>query len=100
MAIATAGSTKLNENFIRCSFYEILTRYLSNCYTFGMEMNLPSGRADLVLTGIPGTTFHNDCRVIEFKYFKAKDAAQVEELAAARPEDAAQVKVPSMRVSS
>ena len=57
-----------------------------------MEMNLPSGRADLVLTGIPGTTFHNDCRVIEFKYFKAKDAAQVEELAAARPEDAAQVK--------
>ena len=83
---------KLNENFIRCSFYEILTRYLSNCYTFGMEMNLPSGRADLVLTGIPGTTFHNDCRVIEFKYFKAKDAALVEELATARPEDAAQVK--------
>ena len=83
---------KLNENFIRCSFYEVLSRYLSNCYTFGMEPNLPSGRADLVLTGIPGTAFHNDCRMLEFKYFKAKDAALVEALGEARPEDAEQVK--------
>lgn len=83
---------KINENFIRCSFYEVLSRYLSSCYTFALEQNLPSGRSDLVLTGIPGTSFHNDCRVVEFKYFKAKDAGIVESLEVARPEDVAQVK--------
>ena len=83
---------KINENFIRCSFYEVLSRYLSNCYTFAVEQNLPSGRADLVLTGIPGTAFHNDCRVVEFKYFKAKDAAMIEALEVVRSEDADQVR--------
>ncbi len=83
---------KINENFIRCSFYEVLSRYLSNCYTFAVEQNLPSGRADLVLTGISGTAFHNDCRVGEFKYFKAKDATMVEALKVVRPEDADQVR--------
>ena len=83
---------KINENFIRCSFYEVLSRYLSNCYTFAVEQNLPSGRADLVLTGISGTAFHNDCRVVEFKYFKAKDAAMIEALEVVRSEDADQVR--------
>ena len=83
---------KINENFIRCSFYEVCSRYLSNSYTFAIEQNLPSGRADLVLTGIPGTSFHNDCRVVEFKYFKAKDAHVVEALTTSRPEDVEQVK--------
>lgn len=83
---------KMNENFLRCSFYEVLTRYLSNCYTFAIEQNLHSGRADLVLTGIPGTSFHNDCRVVEFKYFKAKDANKIKLLAAPFPEDMEQVK--------
>lgn len=83
---------KMNENFIRCSFFELLSRYLSNCYTFAIEQNLPSGRADLVLTGIPGTSFHNDCRIIEFKYFKSKDAGIVDNLEEARLEDAQQVK--------
>lgn len=82
---------KINENFIRCSFYELMSRYLSQCYTFALELNLPSGRADLVLTGIPGTDFHNDCRVVEVKYFKAGEAAVVEALEAPRAEDAAQV---------
>ena len=82
---------KINENFIRCSFYELMSRYLSQCYTFALELNLPSGRADLVLTGIPGTDFHNDCRVVEVKYFKAGEAAMVEALEAPRAEDAAQV---------
>ena len=71
---------KINENFIRCSFYELMSRYLSQCFTFALEMNLPSGRADLVMTGMPGTDFHNDCRVVEFKYYKAKDVAFVESL--------------------
>ena len=83
---------KMNENFIRCSFFELLSRYLSNCYTFAIEQNLPSGRADLVLTGIPGTSFHNDCRIIEFKYYKSKDAGIVDHLEEARLEDCQQVK--------
>ena len=82
---------KINENFIRCSFYELLSRYLSQCYTFALEMNLPSGRADLVLTGVPGTTFHNDCRVVEFKYFKAKDAGKVSALDHPEASDVKQV---------
>ena len=82
---------KINENFIRCSFYELMSRYLSQCFTFALEMNLPSGRADLVLTGIPGTDFHNDCRVVEFKYYKAKDTAIVESLETPVQEDIEQV---------
>jgi hypothetical protein len=83
---------KINENFIRCSFFELTSRYLSDCYTFAIEPNLPSGRADLVLNGMLGTSFHNDCRVVEFKYFKAKEAAKVRALKAAREEDVEQVK--------
>lgn len=41
---------------------------------------------------MPGTSFHNDCRVVEFKYFKAKDAADIKALDAARPADVEQVK--------
>ena len=83
---------KMNENFIRCSFFEILSRYLSSCYTFAIEQNLPSGRADLVMTGIPGSAYHHDCRIIEFKYLKSKDAAMIDQLLEARPSDALQVK--------
>ena len=82
---------KINENFIRCSFYELMSRYLSQCFTFALEMNLPSGRADLVLTGMPGTDFHNDCRVVELKYHKASESAWVESLTAPLPEHIAQV---------
>lgn len=82
---------KLNENFIRCSFYELMSRYLSHCYTFALEMNLPSGRADLVMTGMPGTAFHNDCRVVEFKYFKAKAAGKVSVLDGPASDDVEQV---------
>lgn len=82
---------KINENFVRCSFFELLSRYLSNCYTFALEQNLPSGRADLVLTGIPGTDFHNDCRIVEFKYYKASELDKVECLTAPREEDVRQV---------
>ncbi|MDR0895784.1 MAG: PD-(D/E)XK nuclease domain-containing protein [Prevotellaceae bacterium] len=51
-----------------------------------------SGRPDLVMKGLPGTSYHNDYRVVEFKYFKAKDEAVVEALTAPREEDIAQVK--------
>ena len=83
---------KINENFIRCSFFEVCSRYLSNCFTFALEQNLPSGRADFVMTGIPGTDFHNDCRIVEFKYFKSKEATEVEKMSMPRPADVSQVK--------
>lgn len=83
---------KVNENFIRCSFFELCSRYLSACYTFALEQNLPSGRADLVLTGIPNTTCHNDCRVVEFKYYKANEASQVEAATAPAEADVKQVR--------
>ena len=82
---------KINENFVRCSFFELLSRYLSNSYTFAIEQNLPSGRADLVLTGIPGSSFHNDCRIVEFKYFKASESARVKAIDAPCEEDMKQV---------
>ena len=43
-------------------------------------------------SGIPGTSFHNDCRIIEFKYYKSKDAGIVDHLEEAHLEDAQQVK--------
>lgn len=82
---------KINENFVRCSFYELCSRYMRGRFTFALEQNLPSGRAGFVMTGIPGTSYHNDCRVVEFKYFKTKDAAMVESLTEARAEDIRQV---------
>ena len=82
---------KINENFVRCSFFELLSRYLSDSYTFAIEQNLPSGRADLVLTGIPGSSFHNDCRIVEIKYFKASESARLKAIDAPRDEDVAQV---------
>jgi hypothetical protein len=83
---------KMNENFIRCSFFDLCYRYLSGTYTFAVEQNLPSGRADFVMTGTPGTEHHNDCRVVEFKYFKAGEARTIESLTAAREEVVAHVK--------
>ena len=82
---------KLNENFIRCSFFELCSRYLSPWFTFSIEQNHASGRSDFVMTGIRGGDFNNDCRVVEFKYFKASEAAKVEAMTEARAEDVAQV---------
>jgi hypothetical protein len=83
---------KINENFVRCAFFWLWSDYLGDSYSFAIESNYPSGRPDLVMKGLPGTSFHNDCRVVEFKYFKAKDEAVVEALTAPREEDIAQVK--------
>lgn len=44
---------KINENFIRCSFYELVSRYLSHCYTFAIEQNNSVGRSDFEMIGIP-----------------------------------------------
>ena len=84
------------EPLVRNYFEEYLGQFPAQVFdrvndTFALEQNLPSGRADLVLTGIPGTDFHNDCRVVEFKYFKMGDAARIEALTNPEPGDVEQV---------
>lgn len=83
---------KINENFIRCSFFELCSRYLSGSYTFAIEQNNSVGRSDFEMTGIPGTEYYKDDRVVEFKYFKSKEAASVLALADPRPDDVRQVR--------
>ena len=82
---------KINENFIRCSFFELVSRYLSSCYTFAIEQNNSEGRADFEMTGIPGTDYYTDDRLVEFKYYKAKEAEKMLELDAPLPEHVEQV---------
>lgn len=82
---------KVNENFIRCSFYELCSRYLSFAYTFALEQNHPTGRSDFEMTGIPGTAYYQDDRIVEFKYFKNSEAKKMLPLAEPRPDDVAQV---------
>ena len=82
---------KINENFIRCSFFELVSRYLSRCYTFAIEQNNSEGRADFEMTGIPGTDYYTDDRLVEFKYYKAKEAEKMLASDAPLPEHVEQV---------
>lgn len=83
---------KINENFIRCSFYELVSRYLSSSYTFAIEQNNSAGRSDFEMTGIPGTDYYTDDRVVEFKYYRGKEAEKMLTYAEPLPEHVEQVK--------
>ena len=83
---------KINENFIRCSFYELVSRYLSSSYTFAIEQNNSAGRSDFEMTGIPGTDYYTDDRVVEFKYYRGKEAEKMLTHAEPLPEHVEQVK--------
>lgn len=83
---------KINENFIRCSFCELVSRYLSNCYTFSLEQNNSAGRSDFEMTGIPGTDYYTDDRIVEFKYYRSKEAAKILALTEPLPQHVEQVK--------
>ena len=83
---------RINENFIRCSFYELVSRYLSSCYTFAIEQNNSAGRSDFEMTGIPGTDYYTDDRVVEFKYCRMKEAEKMLALSDPLPEHVEQVK--------
>ena len=83
---------KINENFIRCSFYELVSSYLSSCYTFSIEQNNSVGRSDFEMTGIPGTDYYTDDRVVEFKYYHAKEADRILSLTEPLTEHVQQVK--------
>ncbi|BDW79923.1 hypothetical protein BFINE_57180 [Bacteroides finegoldii DSM 17565] len=92
---------KINENFIRCSFYELVSRYLSHCYTFAIEQNNSVGRSDFEMTGIPGTDYYTDDRVVEFKYYRSKDADRMLALTEPLAEHVEQVKaMPKIRKRS
>ena len=82
---------KMNENFIRNTFYELCNRYLSSEYLFALEQNYPSGRADWEITGRPGTPYHKNKQIVEFKYFPSKDAKHILALEVPHPEDVEQV---------
>lgn len=82
---------KMNENFIRNTFYELCNRYLSSEFLFALEQNYPSGRADWEITGRPGTAYHKNKQIVEFKYFPSKEAKRILALEAPRQEDTEQV---------
>lgn len=83
---------KMNENFIRNTFYELCNRYLSSEYLFALEQNYPSGRADWEITGRPGTSYHKNKQIVEFKYFPSKEAKRILALEAPHTEDVDQVR--------
>ena len=68
---------KVNENFIRSTFYELCNRYLSRHLMFAIEVNLPSGRSDWQAVGRPGSKFDNLAFLIEFKHFPEKDKKKI-----------------------
>lgn len=82
---------KINENFVRNTFYELCTRYLSQAYTFAIEQNYPSGRCDYEITGRPQTQWHTQKQIVEFKYYTQKECPKIKRLTAPFPEDAEQV---------
>ena len=69
----------------------MVSRYLSSCYTFAIEQNNLEGRADFEMTGIPGTDYYTDDRLVEFKYYKAKEAEKMLGPDAPLPEHVEQV---------
>ena len=70
----------------------MVSRYLSSCYTFAIEQNNSVGRSDFEMTGIPGTDYYTDDRVVEFKYYCMKEAEKMLALSEPLPEHVEQVK--------
>ena len=84
---------KVNENFIRTTFYKLCTQYLSPDLNIAIEVNHPSGRSDWEAIGRPGTRFENQALLIEFKHFSRAEGERLGVLGwtEARPEDVEQV---------
>ncbi|NWH05285.1 AAA family ATPase [Desulfobacter latus] len=82
---------KINENFVRCTFYEICTRYLSRYFTFSMEVNYPSGRSDWEMTGKYHTKYKDTKTIIEFKYLSSREAGRILSLKTPKNDELTQV---------
>ncbi len=83
---------QINENFVRTTFFELCSRYLSRDFSFAIEVNHPSGRSDWEMLGRPDKAFHKQKWVVEFKYLPKSDARKLEDLAAPETADVAQVR--------
>jgi hypothetical protein len=77
---------KINENFIRTTFYTLCVQYLSHCYLFAIEVNHPPGRSDFEAVGRPGTPRANSAHVIEFKHFSKAEGAKGKVLSKKKPD--------------
>ncbi len=82
---------KINENFIRTTFFELCTRYLSRYFTFAIEVNYPTGRSDWEMVGLYNGQYKNQKTIIEFKYFKKSDQKSFSALNAPADKDIQQV---------
>ena len=84
---------KVNENFIRSTFYELCKRFLSPDFALAIEVSHPSGRSDWEAIGRPHTQFEDQALLIEFKHFTRTEGERrgVSGWTDARPEDIAQV---------
>ena len=71
---------KVNENFIRTTFYELCNRYLPRHLVFSIEINHPSGRSDWEAIGRPEKGFKNQAILIEFKHFSRTEAERLDVL--------------------
>jgi hypothetical protein len=65
----------MNDNFFRTTFFELCSRYLGRDFTFGVEVNHPSGRSDWEMLGKPDSRFANLKFLVEFKYAPVKEEA-------------------------
>jgi hypothetical protein len=60
---------QMNENFIRTTFYELCSRFLSSWLMFTVERSYPKGKSDLEFMGRYNQKFAGRRWIIEFKYF-------------------------------
>jgi hypothetical protein len=82
---------KANEKFFRTTFFELCTRYLSRYFTFGIEVNHPSGRSDWEMQGRPESPHRHLKWIVEFKYHTKSGGLRLEDLAEAPPDAVAQL---------
>lgn len=90
--IPSQAFDKINENFIRTTFFELCTRYLSRHFTFAIETNYPSGRCDWEMLGRFDTVYRNNNFMIEFKYYKKSQKREFDSINGALLNDIEQVK--------
>ncbi len=67
---------KMNENFFRTTFFELCSRYLSQDFTFGVEVSHLSGRSDWEMLGKPESPYANLKFLLEFKYASVNPTAK------------------------
>jgi hypothetical protein len=83
---------RVNENFVRTTFFELCSRYLSRYFSFAIEVNHPSGRSDWEMLGRPEREWRNQKWVVEFKYWPRSSEQKLADLTDPDPADVAQVK--------